>query len=49
LKSRSYLGALGDAEPNESRQPTPGERLGPGRSPVARRGCALRWGLVTAS
>jgi len=28
--------------PNQSRQPTPGERLGFNREPVARRGCALR-------
>ena len=27
---------------NQSRQPTPGERLGPNRTPVARRGCAHR-------
>ena len=28
--------------PNQTRQPTPGERLGSSRASVARRGCALR-------
>ena len=27
---------------NQTRQPTPGERLGFNRAPLARRGCALR-------
>ena len=29
--------------PNKSRQPTPGDRPAASRTPLARRGCALRW------
>ena len=38
---------LADAEEavNQSRQPTPGERLARSQTPLARRGCANRWPL----
>ena len=36
------LGVTWNASPNQTRQPTPGGRLGFNRAPVARRGCAWR-------
>ena len=36
------LMTLPSGTPNQSRQPTPGGHLGRDRTPVARRGCALR-------
>ena len=39
----SSLAPLGLGPPNQTRQPTPGERLGSHRTPAARHGCARRW------
>lgn len=34
---------------DQSRQPTPGERLGSNRTPLARPGCAHRWAMNTVA